>query len=172
VLERNDAWWCDDKTTAAVLETCALQIDAAFTRALDELQATQGPDVAAWRWDRAHIARSEHRPFSKVKALAKLFELRTPVGGDTFTINVSRVNMKADATTGERYLDEHGPSLRALYDLGDPARSRFMHSTGQSGLFYSPLYRNFVARWRKVEYVPLWGEGGAKDVLSLQPRAR
>ena len=173
VLERNDAWWCDDKATPAVLETCAMQIDAAFTRALDELQATQGPDVAAWRWDRAHIARSEHRPFSKVRALAKLFELRTPVGGDTFTINVSRVNMKADATTGERYLDEHGPSLRALYDLGDPARSRFMHSTGQSGLFHSPLYRNFVEPWRKVEYVPLWGEAGASDdVLTLQPRAR
>ena len=47
-----------------------------------------------------------------------------------------------------------------------------MHSSGQSGLFYSPLYRSFVEPWRKVEYVPLWGEGGAKDVLTLQPRAR
>ena len=68
-----------------------------------------------------------------MKALARWFELRAPVGGDTYTVNVSRVSLKPDATTGELYLDEHGPSLRALYDLGDPAQSRFMHSTGQSG---------------------------------------
>ena len=67
------------------------------------------------------------------------------------------------------YHDEHGPSLRALYDLADPAQSRFMHSTGQSGLFFSPLYRRFNAHWAKVEYVPLWGRGEPEDVLTLQP---
>jgi penicillin amidase len=169
VIERDDAWWCDDKTTPSVQETCAMQADAAFARALDELQASRGADVARWRWDDVHVARSEHRPFSKVPALARFFELRAPVGGDTFTLNVSRVNLKADATTGERYLDEHGPSLRAIYDLGDARRSRFMHSTGQSGLFFSPHYRDFVEPWRKVEYLPLWGEGSGGDVLTLAP---
>ena len=169
VLERNDAWWCDDKSTPAI-ETCAQLIDVAFTRALDELQARHGADVAAWQWGRAHLARSEHRPFSKVGALARLFELRTPVGGDTYTINVSRVGLKADAATGELYLDEHGPSLRALYDLGDPAQSRVMHSTGQSGNVFSPQYRSFVERWAKVEYVPLWGDGKVAGTLVLAPK--
>jgi len=146
-----------------------VQADAALTRALDEVRLSQGDDVARWRWDEAHIARSEHRPFSKVPALARLFELRAPVGGDTFTLNVSRVNLKADAITGERYLDEHGPSLRAIYDLGDARRSRFMHSTGQSGLFFSPHYRDFVGPWRRVEYLPLWSEGKGGDVLMLAP---
>ena len=50
--------------------------------ALDELQALQGPDVAAWQWGKAHVARSEHRPFSRVKPLARWFEVRTPVGGE------------------------------------------------------------------------------------------
>ncbi len=168
VLERNDAWWCDDKTTAAV-ETCEQQIDLAFTRALDELQAAHGSDVATWRWGDAHIARSEHRPFSRVKPLAKWFEIRTPVGGDTYTINVSRVNMKPDSATGELYLDEHGPSLRAMYDLGDPSKSRFMHSTGQSGVVFSPLYRRFVEHWVKVEYVPVWGGGISEHNLVLMP---
>ena len=168
VMERGDAWWCDDKTTPAA-ETCQQQNDAALARALDELQAAQGPDVSAWRWERAHQARSEHRPFSKVKALARWFELRTPVGGDTYTVNVSRVNLKPDATTGELYLDEHGPSLRAIYDLGDPANSRFMHSSGQSGIVLSPHYRSFVARWAKVDYVPVWA-APAVQTLVLQPR--
>jgi penicillin amidase len=167
VLERNDASWCDDTTTPAA-ETCAQQSEAAFTRALDELQATHGADVSKWRWGDAHVARSEHRPFSKVKLLARWFELRTPVGGDTYTVNVSRVTLRPDATTGELYLDEHGPSLRAIYDLGDPANSRFMHSTGQSGIVFSPLYSSFVRRWAAVDYVSVWG-GAAQHTLVLKP---
>jgi penicillin G amidase len=167
VLERDDAWWCDDKATAAA-ETCAQQIGAAFDRALDELRAVQGEDVAQWRWGRAHLARSEHRPFSRIQPLARWFELRTPVGGDTYTVNVSRVGLRPDATTGELYLNEHGPSLRAIYDLGDPSRSGFMHSTGQSGIPWSPQYRSFVERWAKVEYVPVWG-AAAEHTLVLAP---
>jgi penicillin amidase len=167
VLARDDAWWCDDKATPAA-ETCAERIDLAFDRALDELQAARGADVAAWHWGDAHVARSEHRPFSRVPALARWFELRTPVGGDTYTVNAARVNLKPDPTTGERYLDEHGPSLRALYDLGDPARSQVMHSTGQSGIVFSPLYRSFVEPWRRVEYVPLWS-GAPVATLTLTP---
>jgi penicillin amidase len=168
VLEHHDAWWCDDKTTLAA-ETCAQQIDVAFARALDELQAAHGADVARWRWGDAHIARAEHRPFSNVKPLARLFELRAPVGGDTFTLNVSRVGLVPDKTTGELYLAEHGPSLRALYDLGDPARSRIIHSSGQSGLPFASAYRDFVQRWAKLDDVPLWGDGVALHTLVLMP---
>jgi len=46
--------------------------------------------------------------------------------------------------------------VRALYDLGDPAQSRVMHSTGQSGNLFSTQYRDFVEPWRRVDYVPLW----------------
>lgn len=166
VLTRDDGWWCDDKATPAV-ETCADQVNAALTAALDELQALQGADVAAWQWGRAHQARSEHRPFSRVKALARWFEIRQPVGGDTYTVNVSRVGLKADATTGEYYLDEHGPSLRGLYDLADRSRSRIIHSTGQSGIPWSPQYRGFADTWRRVGYVPLFPPGGGEGWQTL-----
>lgn len=168
VLEGNSAHWCDQQGTPAV-ETCAEQSNAAFTRALDELSSKHGSDVAKWRWGAAHVARSEHRPFSQVGLLARWFELRTPVGGDTFTVNVSRVAMKPLARTGELYLDEHGPSLRALYDLGDPTKSRVMHSTGQSGLAFSPLFRNFVEPWARVESVPLWNDA-VQHSLTLSPK--
>jgi penicillin G amidase len=156
VLERNDGWWCDDKTTADTAETCEQMSSLALTRALAELQQRSGADVSQWRWGDAHVARSEHRPFSRIKALAPLFELRTPTGGDTYTLNVGRVGVKPDATTGELYLNEHAPSLRAIYDLGDPSQSRVMHSTGQSGLPWLRHYRSFVGPWARVEYVPLW----------------
>ena len=104
-----------------------------------------------------------------MKLLARWFELRTPVGGDTFTVNVSRVLFKPDATTGELYLDEHGPSLRALYDVADPKKSRFMHSTGQSGLPWSKWYSTFVEDWAKVDYVPLWHDEPPMATLRLEP---
>ncbi len=170
ILERNDAWWCDDKRTPDVTESCQQQIDAALTRALEELEALQGPDPSKWQWGSAHVARAEHRPFSRIKALSPLFELRTPVGGDTYTVNVARVNLRADSTTGERYLNEHGPSLRALYDLKDPSQSRIMHSSGQSGIALSRHYHDFLPRWAAVDYVPVWmpaGQGGA--TLTLRP---
>lgn len=168
VLARNDGWWCDDKSTA-VAETCDQLNDRALAAALDELRASQGDDVARWQWGRAHQARSEHRPFSRVKALARWFELRTPVGGDTFTVNVSRVLYKPDAATGEYYLNEHGPSLRALYDLGDPVQSRFMHSSGQSGIPWSRWYNSFVRPWAEVDYVPVYARGAPVATLNLQP---
>jgi penicillin amidase len=93
-----------------------------------------------------------------------------PTGGDAWTINVGRAGMRPDPITGELYLNEHAPSLRALYDLGDPARSRVMHSTGQSGLPWSRHYRGMVRRWARVEYLPLWpGPATPAERLTLQP---
>jgi penicillin amidase len=168
MLERDDAAWCDDKRTPAA-ETCIQQAGAALDAALDELQGLQGPDPAAWQWGRAHQARAEHRPFSKVKPLARFFELRAPVGGDTHTVNVGRVNLKADSVTGEHYLDEHGPSLRALYDLGDRSRSRFIHSSGQSGLPWSRHYRDLLPRWVQVQDLPVWPQVAPAEVLTVTP---
>ena len=91
------------------------------------------------------------------------------MGGDTHTVNVSRVGLKPDVTTGELFLNEHAASLRALYDVGDLSQSRVMHSSGQSGNAFSPLYRSFVEPWRAVQYVPLWPRGEPAQVLVVKP---
>jgi len=171
VVARNDAWWCDDKGTPAA-ETCAEISNRAMAAALDELSQRFGPDVAAWRWGRAHAAVGEHRPFSRVAALARWFELRVPVGGDSYTVNATRVSLKPHPAGGELYLNEHGPGLRALYDVAELSNSRVMHSTGQSGLPWATHYRSFVQRWAGVDYVPLWTAGAdetAGGTLVLKP---
>ncbi|MFZ4649382.1 MAG: penicillin acylase family protein [Rubrivivax sp.] len=156
ILERDDAWWCDDKTTP-VAETCAQQVDRALAAALDELSARFGPEVSKWRWGDAHRVQAEHRPFSNVGALAPLFHLSVPVGGDTYTVNAMRVGL--GETDARRYRTTHGPSLRALYDVADRSRSRVMHSSGQSGLPWAGTYRAFVQPWAEGSYVPLWPAG-------------
>jgi penicillin amidase len=167
VLQHNDTWWCDDKATP-VAETCAELVSRSLDRALAELQQRLGPDVSRWHWGTVHLARSEHRPFSKVGALAPWFELRVATGGDNYTVNVGRYHLKGD----EPYLNEHAASLRAIYDLGDPANSSAMHSSGQSGLVLSPDFRRFVEPWQMVRDLPLWGGGGRKLVLQGRPAAK
>ena len=136
-----------------------------------DLEKRYGADMSAWRWGAAHNARSSHRPFAGVPALAKYFDVREPVSGDTYTVNVSRHDIRNDA---EPYTAVHAASLRALYDLADLENSRFIHSTGQSGIVFSPLYANLAKRWASVQYIPMKTvrasvEPGALGVLRLSP---
>lgn len=152
VLTRADhAKWCDDVRTPAI-ERCAELVDRALEASVADLARRFGADQSAWRWGAAHVAVSDHRPFSKVGALARLFEVRVPSPGDTNTINVGRHN-PWDAA--EPFANRWAASMRAIYDLADPDNSRFIHSTGQSGHVLSPHYRDLADRWSRVEFLPM-----------------
>lgn len=168
ILDRQDAWWCDDKTTPQRQETCAEQVDAALADAVAELRRRLGDDPGTWRWDRLHTARAEHRPFSQIAALRRLFELRVPVPGDSQSINAMRVNLRAAPDDPQAFQVEHGPGLRAVYDLADPARSRIVVSTGQSGIALSPDYRNLLPLWARGDGVALWPGRAAQRELILR----
>jgi len=136
-LETDNAAWCGPGG-------CAKASTAALTRALDRLQAAHGADVSAWRWGDAHPAISIHRPLSNVKPLSRFFEVRTPTGGDPFTVNVGQYHLdKGDAP----YANRHAASLRAIYDLSNLDNSRFIYQTGQSGNVFSSRYRDMSETW-------------------------
>lgn len=157
LTEPERAKWCDDLGTPAV-ETCPQMVDLALEEAVRDLRARYGEDIGAWKWGDAHVAVSEHRPFSRQAQLAKLFEIRTPSGGDTHTVNVGRNNPWDPA---EPFANRWAASLRAIYDLSNPGNSRFIHSTGQSGHVLSPHYRDMAGRWARVEYLPMVTERSA-----------
>ncbi len=145
ILERDARGWCAEAA-------CGAESQIALDRALDRLQALQGPDVSRWRWGDAHPAISVHRPFSNVAALAPWFEVRTPTGGDPFSLNVGQYHLdKTDAP----YANRHAASLRAIYDLADLDRSVFIYQTGQSGNVFSGRYRDMSEDWAAVRYRPL-----------------
>lgn len=160
ILARDDAAWCGQGG-------CAKASSDALTRALDQLQAVHGGDVAKWTWGTAHPAISIHRPFSNVAPLAKLFEVRVPTGGDPFTVNVGQYHLdKKDAP----YANRHAASLRALYDLSDLENSRFIYQTGQSGNVFSGRYRDMSPEWAAVQYRALkMKPDGWRTTLTLAP---
>ena len=162
ILERDDASWCG---TAG----CTAASGLALTDALNKLQAVHGTDVAAWRWGDAHPAISAHRPFGNVKPLAPLFDVRTPTGGDPFTVNVGQYHLdKADAP----YANRHAASLRAVYDLADLDNSRFIYQTGQSGNVFSGRYRDMSDTWAAVQYRVLTMKPAQwRTTLELRPPA-
>lgn len=172
VLERQDTWWCDDPRSVSV-ENCTEQAHAALDAALQELSNRLGSDIATWRWDAVHRMVAEHRPFSRVKPLDAWFTLSWPVGGDTYTVHALNVGVGGPAH--QRYRATHGPSLKAVYDLGDRSRSRFIHSSGQSGLPWMSAYRSWLQDWAQGQGVPVWPSaqdqlGGA--VLTIRPAGR
>lgn len=173
MTEQSHAKWCDDVRTPAA-ETCAQMLDRALEDAVDDLARRYGEDMGAWKWGQAHVSVSEHRPLSRQALLARIFEVRTPTGGDTHTVNVGR-NYPWDPK--EPFANRFAASLRAIYDLGDASKSRFVYSTGQSGHVLSPNYRDLAGMWSRVEYVPMKMDRAAieKDAyatLTLKPGAR
>jgi penicillin amidase len=160
ILERNDTGWCG-------AAGCAAASSMALTDALNRLQAVHGDDVSAWRWGNAHPAISIHRPLSNVKTLAPFFEVRTPTGGDPFTLNVGQYHLdKADAP----YANRHAASLRAVYDLSNLDNSRFIYQTGQSGNVFSSRYRNMSETWVGVRYRVLTMKPAQwRSTLELRP---
>jgi penicillin amidase len=108
--------------------------------------------MAMWRWGAAHVARHEHRPFSRVGWLAPWFDIVAPTPGDAYTVNVGRNRLEDEA---HPFASVHAASLRAIYDLGDLDNSLYIHSGGQSGNILSPHYKTFTDAWARGDYIPM-----------------
>jgi penicillin amidase len=145
------AFWCDDSKTPEQ-EDCNDAIATAWHHAIADLDRRYGDNPGRWRWGKAHAARSEHKPFGKQPYLAGLFNIKVPTGGDTYTINAGRHNLRDEAAPFESV---HAASLRAIYDLSDLAESRFIDSTGQSGNVMSTHYRDWTDKWAAVQYITM-----------------
>ncbi|MGZ5066874.1 MAG: penicillin acylase family protein [Usitatibacter sp.] len=142
--------WCDDVKTPE-RETCATLTARAFDLAAADLEKRYG-SPSSWRWGKAHIAAGDHRPFGFLPVLGELFNVSPQTPGDSYSVDVGAVTIRDE---GRPFANRHAPSLRAIYDLADLDRSRFMHSTGQSGNPLSPWYASFAERWARVEYVTI-----------------
>jgi len=142
--------WCDDIRTPA-RETCAMLAGRALDLAAANLEKRYGASDT-WRWGTAHPAAGDHRPFGFVPSLARFFNVSPETAGDAYAINVGAYTIRDEERP---FANRHAPSMRAIYDLADLERSRFMHSTGQSGNVLSPWYANFAQRWANVEYITI-----------------
>ena len=166
-LLATDSPWCDDASTTSI-ESCDSQIVQALELALDSLSERFGENMLAWRWGEAHTAHFTHPVLSRIPVIGRLFTYSVEADGGHDTIN--RASARLGGSPETRFEDVHGAGFRAVYDLSDLERSRFMIATGQSGNPLSRLYGNLARRWRDGTTVSLAPDSWTlAEQLSLLP---
>ncbi len=106
--------------------------------------------------------------------LGRVLDREIPVGGGLHTA----LRAAYWARDGARpFAAIHGAGFRAVYDLADLARSRFVIATGQSGHPLSPHYGDMMERWRDGGSITLGQDRaslrtGASGRLLLVPPGR
>ncbi len=169
--------WCDDVTTEAQ-EDCAAMAALSLDDALGALSDRYGPAIGAWRWGEAHVAQHKHRTLGDVGttlfgielSLGSVVNIEHETSGGDYTLNRG-----ASSHMGpDPYANVHAAGLRAVFDLADLDRSKFIVSTGASGHPLSKHYGNLAPLWRRGELVPMATdreavESGALGTLVLVP---
>jgi penicillin G amidase len=145
-------------------------IPHALARARLMLSERRGADPAGWAWGEVRPLRLLH-PLAVRRPLDRVLNLGpVPLGGDANTPAQAGVHPL-------RPLDNPAAiaNHRAVIDLGDPERSRYVLAGGQSGNPLSPHYGDLFELWRRGEGVPIpWSraavEAATVDSLVLRPR--
>jgi penicillin amidase len=163
LVSADDLDWCG-KQRAPEFNPCDERVRDALLSALAKLSSAYGSDPKAWRWGDAHQARFGHPIFDRIPILGALVRDPIATDGDDSTINRATPRVDFDSVV---FPDVHGAGLRAVFDLADLDRSRFIIAGGQSGNPLSAHYHDFIERWRDGRYVELRGEGA--DILTLMP---
>ena len=168
-LMRDHPSWCGapDKPDPE----CRQALGRALDQGLALLVERDGADMSQWRWGAEHRAMLQHQVFSHVPLLDWVSDLSVPSSGGFYTLDRGG---GFETPPGQPFARTHGPGFRGLYDLSDPAKSRFMIATGQSGHIFSRHYRDLVAPWNDVQSITLAGseddlkKAGARE-LTLSP---
>jgi penicillin amidase len=161
-LKENSSSFFDNVQTQQV-ETRDDVIRQSLVDALNELEGKIGKDMAMWQWGKIHKVKFRHM-FSDVSGLLdKLINVGPyDIGGDGTTVFNTEYSFteiyeeKRDLTKPHRsepFQNILGPSMRYIYDFGNPDYMEIILPTGQAGHFLSSHYKNMTEKWLKGEYI-------------------
>ncbi|MGB0037125.1 MAG: penicillin acylase family protein [Candidatus Acidiferrales bacterium] len=149
----NDVWWRDKlylentlrARPAAWLPSGFGDYDDLLTASADEAVAqlekiTRNNDPAAWMWGRLHPLDLTH-PLGRTAALHGMLSIGPyEQGGTIDTVRAMGVG--------------HGPAMRFVADLANFDDSMMEITTGESGQYASPYYRNQFPEWFAGRGIP------------------
>lgn len=140
------AGWCAGDAGSSGRERCAAFADRALDEALDDLGRRYGSDPARWRWADAHPARFVNPFWQQVPLIGGFASTSVPMNGGSDTVDRAAMRF---ADPERPFAAVHGAGYRAVYDLADLSRSRYVLATGQSANPLSPHYLDMTALWRE-----------------------
>lgn len=161
-LEGNISTFFDNVETPR-LETKDEIIRKSLVDAIVELENKAGKDIANWQWGSFHKIYFKHMFSGANSLLDKLINCGPyEIGGDgttifnteyTFQELFEETRDKTKPYRSEPYENKLGPSMRYIFDFGDPNYLNFILPNGQSGHFMSDHYSDMTGMWLKGEYI-------------------
>lgn len=151
---KEQSQWCDNITSVAP-NTCAQTVTQALENALAWLAERPENDnktLEQWRWGTFHQARFAHPVFALIPGLSGVTTVEIESDGSDHTVNRGGYR---SATGRTPFQHSHGAGLRAIFDLADLDKSRFIIAVGQSGHPASVHYDDLNRPWRDGQTIAL-----------------
>jgi penicillin amidase len=142
--------WCDDRSTPE-REKCGDILARALGVALADLEKRYGKDRSKWRWDVAHYAQGEHRPFGERARTGAVLQHRgAEPGGPTRSTAASPSsarNRRSPTGTARAC----APSTTSpIWSAPCSCRAR-----GSRATRCRRFYRSFAKRWADGDYIEI-----------------
>ncbi len=147
-LMRDHASWCG--ASGAPDPDCRKALGRALDDGLALLVKRDGSDMSQWEWGAEHQALLRHQVYAHVPLLDRLTDLSLPSSGGFYTLDRGG---GSGAPPGLPFARTIAGGFRGLYDLADPAKSRFMIATGESGHIFSSHYGDLTPLWNDVRSI-------------------
>jgi penicillin amidase len=179
LLAQPDAKWWDNAATSDRVENRDDILKQSLADAARDLVAQYGADPNGWQWGKLHTITFVHRALG-TQPVAFIYNRGPfPASGYTALVNNTGGSFGFAYAPGNPQLTDimkqtYGPSLRQIVDLSNLNASRFIHTTGQSGLPTQSHYDDFIDKWRNIQYVPMWWnvddiKANAEGIVTLTP---
>ncbi len=150
---------------------CVTAVRHAEDEAASDLTKTYGTsDPTRWLWGKLHHATFASQ-LASVPPLNLIFPDQTiQRPGDSSTINVGGAGNFADGD----YSQDTVPSMREIIDMSNLDNSKYVTTTGESGLPFAPHNFDLLPLWDQGQYQPMTFssaavKAAAVNVLTLTP---
>lgn len=144
-------------------EGWSVHLAESLARTVSTLRKLHGERIMDWGWGHVRPTRFRHLLFGEVRLLRTIFNRETvQCGGDENTVCQAAVR-KTDPRSGPMV----GPSVRAVFDVGEWSNSRFVLAGGQSGNPYSPHYDDLLSLWERGDGVPIPWTTAEMEAVSI-----
>lgn len=163
-LKENSSSFFDDINTNKV-ETRDDIVRKSLVDALTDLEEKFGADISIWQWGKIHKVRFKHIFSGASAILDNLINIGPfEIGGDGTTVFNTEYSFNEiyererdlkKPHRSEPYQNILGPSMRYIYDFGDPEYFYMILPTGQAGHFLNPHYKDMTKKWLKGEYIKI-----------------
>ncbi len=182
-LNENSSSFFDDIRTPQI-ESRDQIIRKCLVDALNELEKKLGEDISLWQWGKIHKVYLKHLFANQSGLIDQLINIGPyEIGGDGTTVFNTEYSFaelyeeKRDLSKpyrSEPFQNILGPSMRYIYDFGDPEFIEIILPAGQSGYFMNDHYKDMTGMWLKGDYIRIpvsekVFKSKARHLLKLMP---